>query len=266
MANSVYISVNLTAQQLHFVRLLDDYEIDIFRFEEIEDQVGHHFENLNEVLENLVHKALLSRIERGKFCRTNFRNEHVIGTFVVQQSAVGYWSALNLHGLTEQFPNTVFIQTTHKKKDKVIFSIDYKFIKIASFKRDGIILQGYGSHQYQMTDIEKTIVDCFDLPQYSGGYAELIRAFASAKLSSEKMITYTKAMGNTAAVKRIGYLAELLDKKSMKPFVRFAKGKVNQTYSPLDPLGIEKGAYNKEWRLRLNISKKEVMDIIHKQY
>jgi len=115
MANSVYISANLTQQQLLFMKLLDDFEIDIFHFNDIEKRIKRKFNNLNEVLENLVHKELLSRIEKGKFCRTNFRDANVIGTFVAKESAVAYWSALNFYGLTEQFPNTIFIQTTHKR-------------------------------------------------------------------------------------------------------------------------------------------------------
>lgn len=117
-----------------------------------------------------------------------------------------------------------------------------------------------------MTDIEKTIVDCFDLPQHSGGYAELIRAFASAKLSAEKMIEYCRAVNNHAATKRIGYLAELLKKKGMKTFIRFSKDQVKQAYNPLDPLGSERGKFNAEWRLRLNITETEIMDITNKQY
>ncbi|MEB0261776.1 hypothetical protein [Mucilaginibacter sp. 10I4] len=111
MAASVYISKNLTEAQVTFLKLLDEYEIQLFRFEEIEKQIEQQFDNLNEVLENLVHKGLLARIERGKFRRTNFTDENVIGTFVVANSAVAYWSALNQHGLTEQFSNTVFIHT-----------------------------------------------------------------------------------------------------------------------------------------------------------
>lgn len=266
MGNSVYISSNLTAIQLEFMKLLDDYEIDIFRFDDIEEQIDKKFPNLNEVLENLVHKKLLSRIERGKFCRFNFRNEFVIGSFIANQGAVGYWSALNLHGLTEQFSNTVFIQTPYKKKDKNIYGIDYKFVKISPTKRAGIIKQGYGNHSYAITDIEKTLIDCFDLPHYSGGYAELIRAFASAKLSGNKMTEYSRKIKNHAVIKRMGFLAELLEKKNMKSFIHFAKDQLTQTYNLIDPLSEDTGKYNAEWKLKLNITETEIIDIVNKQY
>ena len=266
MADSVYISSNLNSAQLDFMKLLDEYEIDIFLLEEIETQLNQRFDNINEILENLVHKGLLSRIERGKFCKATFRDEQVIGTFVVKNGVIAYWSALNFHGLTEQFSNTVFIQTTHKKSDKSIFGVTYKFVRISESKRCGIIKEGYGNHSFCMTDVEKTLVDCFDLPKYSGGYAELIHAFAVSPLSGEKMINYCSAINNIAATKRMGFLAELFEKRGLKSFIRFAKSQIKDAYNPLDPQGSDFGAFNAEWRLRLNISKRELFDIADKNY
>ena len=266
MANSVYISSNLTSTQLEFIKLLDEYEIDIFRMDEIEEKLGQSFVNINEIVENLVHKGILSRMERGKFCKATFWDENVIGTFLVNNGAIAYWSALNLHGLTEQFSNTVFVQSTHKKKDKTIFGVSYRFIRIAASKRQGIIKEGLGNHSYYITDEEKTLVDCFDLPQYSGGYAELIRAFATVKLTSSRMIDYCKAVNNIAATKRMGYLAELFGKSGLKSFIRFAKDQVKEAYNSLDPQGSDSGSFNAEWRLKLNISKEELLDIANKQY
>ena len=266
MADSVYISSNLTTTQLDFMKLLDEYELDIFRMEEIEKILEQQFGNLNEILENLVHKGILSRIEKGKFCKANFRDEKVIGTFLANNGAIAYWSALNLHGLTEQFPNTVFVQTPNKKKDKTVFGVNYQFVKITPAKQTGIVKEGFGNHTYSITNMEKTIVDCFDLPQYSGGYAELIRAFASAKLSGSKLIDYCKAIDNIAATKRMGYLAELFDKKGLKSFIRFAKDQVKDAYNPMDPQGSNIGSFNAEWRLRLNISTDELLSIANKQF
>ena len=266
MADSVYISANLTQQQLEFMKLLDEFEIDIFHFSEIEKRIKRKFDNLNEVLENLVHKELLSRIERGKFCRANFRDANVIGTFVVKESAVAYWSALNLHGLTEQFANTIFIQTTFKKKDKIILGTSYKFIKVAPSKRTGIAWNGFGNGKYPLTDVEKTIIDCFDLPQYSGGYAELIRALNQANLDAAKMIDYCKAVDNTAVTKRIGFLAELFEKTSLQTFIDFAREQINEKYNVIDPQGSDKGEFVSEWKLRLNISREELLGIVNKQY
>ena len=266
MADSVYISANLTPKQLEFIRLMDEYEVDIFLFTNIEEQFNTKFDNLNEILENLVDKKFLARIEKGKYCRSNFNDEKVVGCFIADSGAISYWSALNAHGLTEQFPNNVFIQTTKLKKNKTVFGTAYKFVKVAPYKIAGVLTQGQGSRKFRITDIEKTIVDCFDLPEHCGGYAELIRAFNQAKLNSDKMIAYCTAIDNIAATKRMGFLAELLDKKGLKAFVKFAKQRINVKYNVFDPAGTDKGEFVNDWRLRLNISREEILDICNKQY
>lgn len=245
--------------------MLDEQELDIFTLDDVKALAADK-DNINEIIENLVHKKLLSRIERGKYCKANFRDEKVIGCFLVPDGAIAYWSALNLHGLTEQFSNTLFIQTTKVKKNKKVFGVNYRFVTIPPEKRDGIVKQGHGNHSYAITDIEKTITDCFDLPQYSGGYAELIRAFAKTRLSSEKMIRYCRAINNIAATKRMGYLAELFQKPGMKSFLQFAKQQVREAYNPLDPKGPDSGDFNSEWRLRLNIGKEELLNLANTIY
>lgn len=257
--------MHLTRNQIDFLKLLDDYEILIFALDTIEETIGP-VDRLNEAIENLVQKGLLSRIERGKYCRHNFRDELVIGSFIVKDGGIAYWSALNQYGLTEQFANTVFVQTSQEKKSKHIFGVDYKFVKVNPRKILGYESQGYGNATYLITDVEKTLVDCFDLPQYSGGYAELLRAFAEAEPDAEKMITYCQAVQNIAATKRMGYLAELLEKKGMKKFIRYAKAQVNPKYNLFDPQGPEEGAFAANWRLRMNLSEEAILSICDKVY
>lgn len=190
----------------------------------------------------------------------------MIGAFIAKDGAVAYWTALNRHGLTEQFSNTVFIQTPFLKREKKIFGTSYKFVKIAAKKRTGLIKEGYGNRSFSMTDVDKTIVDCFDLPEYSGGYAELIRAFNQAKLTSEKLISYCKSVDNISVTKRLGFLSSLFEKTDLTPFIEFARLQVNKKYSLFDPLSPDKGEFISDWKLRLNISKEEILDIANKQY
>lgn len=261
-----YLSKNILEDQQQFIRLLDEYEIDIFNIEEIPVLFDHEFKNLNEILENLIEKEFLSRIERGKYCRTNFRDEKVIACSLVADGIISYWSALNYYGLTEQFPNTVFVQTMKVKSDKNVFGVSYQFVKINPRKRMGFVKEGYGNHRYLISDKEKTMVDCFDLPQYSGGYPELIRAFNETELDQDKLIEYCKAINNISVIKRMAFLAEYLNKKKMARFIKFAESRVNPRYVLIDPFGKEEGAFNSKWKLRLNISENELQSICNKQY
>jgi hypothetical protein len=82
MATSAYRSQNLTEHQLRFLKLLDDHEVLYFSTQNIEHQLGVSFQNLNEILKNLVHKKLLVHIVKGKFTRPQFQDVNVLATFI----------------------------------------------------------------------------------------------------------------------------------------------------------------------------------------
>ena len=258
MAGSGYISANLTSKQIQFIKLLDEYEVDIFSIDEIAKMLHTRFDNLNEILDNLVRKEILFRIERGKYCKANFKDDFAIANILVADAAIGYWSALNTHGLTEQIPNAVFVQTTKSKKSKKVFGVAYRFIKVTKRKHTGIIRQGFGNRQYRITDVEKTIVDCFDLPDYSGGYDNLIKAFYRTALKPEKLIEYSNAIHNIAAIKRMAVIADITGKKGLSVFLRFAEKKVNPKYNLFDPFGQDKGMFNNQWKVRMNLSAEKI--------
>jgi len=108
-------------------------------------------------------------------------------------------------------------------------------------------------------------VDGFDQPQYSGGYAELIRAFMQADLKANKIIAYCKVVNNTAVTKRIGFLSELFECTSLQEFTAFAKKQVNSKYNLIDPQGNEAGDFISEWKLRLNIGKEQLLSSDRRQ-
>ncbi len=245
---------NLEIQR--FWQLLVELELDVFSFSDILAIDEFREYDIQPILENLVKSKFLKRIEKGKYCVFNFNNHLVIGNFLVPDGAVAYWSALHLHNLTEQIPNTVFVQTTKLKRNKTIFGVAYKFVKVKPQKITGITTQGHGNHQYRITDREKTIVDCFDLPQYAGGWPELMRAVAEGGFSQDKLIDSCKAVNNIAATKRLAFLVELLELPNMNEFLDFAQSMVRKKYNVFDPFGKNEGAFVAKWKLRLNIPKK----------
>jgi len=208
MAN--YIKKNITRDQRDFLIFLDNQEIEIFTFSDIEQRLGIVNKNLSNILANLVHHKLLVQLEKGKYCRPNFNDGFVIANYLCKDSAIAYWSALNHYGLTEQIPNTIFVQTDKLKRSKKVLNVDYKFIKVHPKKITGVTTEGRGSYKFRITDIEKTIIDCFDLLQYSGGFAELVRAFYTAGLDKKKMLDYAIAVDNISIFKRISYYQNFL--------------------------------------------------------
>ena len=266
MADSVYISTNLTGNQLRFMKLLEEHEILYFRMKEIEDRINQHFANLNEVLENLVDKKVLNRIERGKYARAQFNDSYVLGSFISNGGVVGYWSALHLHGLTERFPNKLFIKTTVRKRNTSLLGTTVQFVSVQGRKNIGIIKNGYGDNAYPLTDMESTLLDCFDQPRYAGDWPDLIRAFYRAKLNADKLIEYTKVYNNASITRRIGYLAELFKKKELKNFIQFAQKNPGNKYVLFDAVAQDGGAFNSRWMLRMNMEEAAILDCVQEAY
>lgn len=247
-------------------KYLDENEIDLIFTPNIKSEFSEYeIKDVELAIRNVLDNEY-TKIEKGKYCRNTFRDEYAIGSFLTSDATIAYWSALNIHGLTEQFPNKIYIQTTKNKQNKFVFSVEYKFVRVHNKKMIGIVKRGIGSHQYRITNMEKTIIDCFDKVDYSGGFPELIRAFARTKLSAPKMIEYTKAIGNKAVIKRIGYLSEILEKKGFKQFITYAKKQKSKNFDLLDIYGGKTGRYDSEWNLILNIDRGDLVDIANSIY
>lgn len=240
------------------LKLLDDYEIDIFTVDSFLEATNESLGQWMSQLRTLLKNGLINILEKGKYCRHNFRDEYVIGNYLIEDGIIGYWSALNIHGLTEQISNTVFVQTENQKKDKRVFGVFYHFIHLKSSKIGGVEIMGEGNHSYRVTDREKTIVDCFDLPQYGGEFPGIIRAFVNNQWDEKKIIKYAEQVGNQAAVKRMAYCAELFE-LPMNDFIEFAKNKVTNTISLFDKNHGSKGKIISRWGLKLNVEMNDLL-------
>jgi len=177
----------------------------------------------------------------------------VIASHLVEPYYIGYWSALNHHGLSEQIPRTTFIATTKPKMPLNILDSDYYFVTIEKRKF-------FGSQEIEIEDWkinistpEKTIADCLDHPEHSGGIDEISKAiyFNHKELDIGKVYEFAKRMGNLTILKRLGYILEianLLDayKNVFKQFTP-SKG-----YPALDPISPRKGRHNSRWGLLVN--------------
>ena len=266
MAKSTYLSSNLNESQIEFLQLLDEHEILYFSLDDIGNRLGVFHENLNELVENLNHKGLLKRIERGKYARPQFHDPYVLGTFISKDGVVAYWSALHLYGYTDRFPNKVFVKTTARKRNIQLFGTPIHFVTVRPYKLSGIVTNGYGDRSFGITNLEVTILDCFDQPRYAGDWPDLLKAFSQANLDVQNLIETAKLYDNASLIKRMGYLAELLKKKEMDPFVEFAKQNLGKKYALFEPGGEDSGIFNSAWMLRMNMTEAAIMQIIETSY
>jgi predicted transcriptional regulator of viral defense system len=177
----------------------------------------------------------------------------VIASHIVEPYYIGYWSALNHYGFSEQIPRTTFIATTKPKMPMEILNASYYFVRIEKKKFFGFTEIEVEGERVNISSPEKTIADCLDHPEHAGGIEEIARAiyFSKEEVDMKKIYSFAKKMGNLTILKRLGYILDvtgLLDKyKDL--FSQFTPSK---GYPALDPISPKRGKHNSRWGLLLN--------------
>lgn len=212
----------------------------------------------------LKEKGWLERIAHGKYLilplaagenAVYTEHEFVVASALVEPMYVGYWSALNHHGLTEQLSRTVYIVTTARAQEREIHGVTYRPVTVTEQKFFGYQPTAVGSNQVNVSSIEKTLVDCADHPKFCGGISELAKATQNAvdtQCSWDRVVEYLWRVGNGAATKRLVYLADQLD-ISLPEYEDLVEN-FTTGYPLLDPTREEKGTRDSEYKLRLNVA------------
>ena len=176
-----------------------------------------------DALGRLVDKGWLERIEKGKYLiipleagpdRTWTEDAHVIAGHLVSPAMVSHWSALDYWNLTEQVPRVTCVQTTTRKENRKprVLGMQFRIIRVKPRKFFGSHGYRAGESQVEVTDREKTIVDCLDRPELSGGVRQVGRALleGDGDFDWDRITGYLRRFGSGAVVKRLGFLVEAL--------------------------------------------------------
>ena len=203
----------------------------------------------------------IDRIEKGKYLILPLGtgkgkytlHEFVIGSMLARPAIIAYWSALHHHGMTEQAPSTVFIQTTCRRKSMVkkVFGVTYRFVRIRPAKFFGGTKERLDETEVLVTDPEKTVIDCLDRPDLCGGVVEVAKGIGSTTLDHGKLADYASRIGNTGAGRRLGFLLD----KAKKPSSQISRP-TSRNYLLLDPTMPPNGKKNAKWRLIVNLDDK----------
>ncbi|HIJ07374.1 MAG: Uncharacterized protein XD88_1811 [Methanocalculus sp. 52_23] len=237
-------------------------EGEVFTIDQVHEKTGIQKEVLRVILSRMEKGGLLERIKRGTYLIIPLASEKgrytmhefALASHLIRPYAIGYWSALHHYGLTEQIPVTVFIQTTARSKKTLIeiLGITFRIIRLKEEKLFGLRKEWIDDAQVIITDKEKTIIDCLDKPQYAGGITLVAQALAAHQMSDtfdlNRMIRYAIDIGNSAVVRRLGYLSDTMGLDMGRTLPR----PESHNYLLLDPTMPAVGRKNPAWRLVIN--------------
>ncbi len=240
---------------------------EVFTIDDIRAKTDMSDDALKKFLYRLKKQGWIEQIERGKYMQLPLGvdegeytvNEFVIGSMLVEPHCIAYWSALHHHGYTEQIPSTVFLQTTSRKKYRKleVFGVDYRIVRLVPEKFFGTVKERFESKTVNITDKEKTIVDCLDKPQHCGGLIEVIKGLIEKDYDPDRLVEYAEKIGNTGVIRRLGFLSEYYDLDIEVP--PLDKGIRNYLF--LDPIMPDSGEKNSRWRLTINLREEDLEEV-----
>jgi len=225
---------------------------------------------LRVMLSALVKNGWLQRIERGKYLILPLEagssgqwseHEFVVASCLIQPYYIGFQSALSYYGYSEKVSKTVYVVSTRRKLKPLlnISGVTYQFVKLGKRRFFGTKNMSIGNQKVNLSDREKTLVDCLYMQEYCGGIASVAQAlwYAYKELDFLRLARYAVRSGNKAVCQRLGYLIETLNLKQTVA-VSILYDNISGSYALLDTLAPARGSYISKWKLRVNIPKTDL--------
>ena len=171
---------------------------------------------------------------------------------------IGGWTALHHWELTEQLFRTVvvFTATPVRRSTREIQGTSFRLKQVDEQRLFGLSKVWRGRVAVDVSDAERTLVDCFDRPELGGGIRhvadclqEWFERDAGDRVS--RLLDDADRLGNRTVFKRLGFVLEARGLGS-DDLLETCRGRMSQGVSPLDPSAAGKGRIVKRWRLRVN--------------
>ena len=178
---------------------------------------------------------------------------------------IGYYSALQIHGLiTQPSLKEQVVREKHKTETVVLKGVEFQFIYHNEKHFFGVKKVWIDSYnKVPCSDLEKTMIDCLYMPAYAGGIIEVAKALWTAreKLDYGKLLSYARQFDSQVVIKRLGYL---LDKLGIKTdIIDQLRGLRSAAVSPLDTEVPNEGKISTKWSIRQNVDIETIINAIN---
>ncbi|NLF14469.1 MAG: hypothetical protein GX597_21995 [Anaerolineaceae bacterium] len=252
------------ASQREGVHLLDaDFASDLV------DISRRHAVNL---LASMAQKGALHRVGRGRYVvvppdvlyrrKSYLVDPHLILDELMQSNGsdglyyVAYQSAAAIHGAAHQLPFVLLVAVPQQRRPIELGRARIQFVQLKPDKFFGFQQTTYHDVPLNVSDPEKTILDCLERFDLCGGVAEVARTISGLieKVERDKLLEYMWRMDNQALTQRLGLILERLGtvQEIEKNLIDAIARQVGEHVYPLDPHEPEAGVLNSRWRIREN--------------
>ena len=223
-------------------------------------------ERASRLLRHLAAQGWLTRVRRGLYAAVPIEVEDpeawqvdpwTIAATALSPSYIGGWTALHHWDLTDQLFATTVVVTTRRvpRREREIggarFELRHRPVD-ALFGTRSVWREGI---PVDVSDPERTLVDCLDDPSLGGGIRHVGEALAqwrvAPRANPEQLIAYGERLGNRTVFKRLGFVLEALGIED-PGLIEACQGRISSGVSLLDPRREPTGSITTRWNLRLN--------------
>ena len=257
------IKIYLGPQENKLLMTLEKDDKIVFTITDVKNILDSPGPSAKKVVYRLKKKNRIIEIERGKYLLSpaksgieGYWSEHTykIIPALLKEYYISYWSALNYWEMSDQIPRITYVATPKIKKEIEIKGQLIKFITIDPKKFYGYGQRTMGNTKFNIASKEKTIIDCLDRLDYSGGIIEVAKGlwFARKRLDFNVLVDNAVKFPNKAVQRRLGFLLDSLGLGTKTDLKRLRKKFTG--YRWLDHSAEKKNIeYDNTWGLMINI-------------
>jgi predicted transcriptional regulator of viral defense system len=243
----------------------------IFSIEDAQAITGRSYDLTADLVRKLARKRWLVRLVPGKYLiiplEGGLEGIPMADRYVIAREVLGatpyyvsHYSAMELHQMTTQPVNAVFVTSPTRRTSRTIAGVEYHFIYASAGSFWGWEeIWATPQEQVRVSDLEKTLLDGAVRPDLCGGVGELGKGLwlRREELDEVRLVEYAQRLDQKAAARRIGFLLQtygLARPETLRALQAFGKG----GYDSLDPTLPDEGPHDRAWRLRINLDPEEL--------
>jgi len=207
-----------------------------------------------EILRRYKKQSLISQVRRDLYVATDLATKaSLAGKFeiaghITPSSCLAYHAALEYHGLAHQVFYQLYISSNEAFRNFDYDGISY--IYCPSKSEMGVVRPVTDSY-VRVTDLERTVVDCIDRIDLSGGLEELVQCFAIITYINErKLLEYLNIFNKQFLYQKTGFILGYFQKEMRlsDAFFELCQSKIGKSTRYLTDTW-ESDTYFKNWKL-----------------
>jgi predicted transcriptional regulator of viral defense system len=262
-------SRSLSQTEARVVLSLEEDKLEVVTLDELRIRAGVSPGFARKLAHELVKKGWLQRLRRGTYLLnpTQHGPDAVpdtdpfrIGTRLVEPYYLGFATAAELQGLLPQASSVYYVVTTQRAGPTGDASIRFKYVRVTPGRFFGTREMVRRGVRLSISDLERTVIDCLNRPDFAGGMAGVSHIIALSKpnLNWSRLGRYLDQLGNRSLVRRAGFLLERI-RPSVKPpgsWTSERRARESDSYAPLGPPKMygRRGARDNRWHVILNVT------------